>query len=84
MMILGARFPYVSPAGRIGNSYFVDGGYFDNSGAGITHEMILELQRIINDSLQINPNHYLKKLKFYILHTTNSPLEEGRIEKIHP
>jgi hypothetical protein len=84
MMILGARFPYVSPAGRIGNSYFVDGGYFDNSGAGITHEMILELQRIINDSMQINPNHYLQKLKFYIIHTTNSPLEEGRIEKIHP
>ena len=37
MVILGARFPYVSPAGRIRNNYFVDGGYFDNSGAGVVH-----------------------------------------------
>ena len=42
--IMGARFPYVSPAGRIDQEfregsakphYFVDGGYFDNSGAGV-------------------------------------------------
>ena len=38
--ILGARFPYLSPAGRIGRNYFVDGGYFDNSGAGVVQEMI--------------------------------------------
>ncbi len=84
MTILGARFPYVSPAGRISNSYFVDGGYFDNSGAGVTHEMILELQRMITDSLQTDSSHYLKKLRFYVLHTTNSPLGEGKISKVHP
>ena len=84
LTILGARFPYVSPAGRIRNSYFVDGGYFDNSGAGVTHEMILELQRVITDSLRMDSSHYLKKLRFYILHTTNSPLGEGEITKIHP
>jgi hypothetical protein len=39
-VVLGARFPYVSPAGRIGDDYYVDGGYFDNTGAGIVHEML--------------------------------------------
>src|SRR5690606_139802 len=42
-VVLGARFPYVSPAGRIENNYFVDGGYFDNSGAGAVHEMLQQL-----------------------------------------
>lgn len=84
LTILGARFPYVSPAGRIRNSYFVDGGYFDNSGAGVTQEMILELQRMITDSLQKDSSHYLRKLRFYVLHTTNSPLGEGEISKVHP
>lgn len=84
MVILGARFPYISPAGRIRNNYFVDGGYFDNSGAGVIHEMIIELQRMITDSLQKNPGHYLGKLRFYVVHTTNSPLEEASVKKVHP
>ena len=42
-VILGARFPYVSPGGSIGNESYVDGGYFDNTGAGIIHEMMQEL-----------------------------------------
>jgi hypothetical protein len=84
MAVLGARFPYVSPAGRIRNNYFVDGGYFDNSGAGVVHEMIIELQRMISDSLQKDPAHYLGKLRFYVLHTTNSPLEEASVKKVHP
>ena len=83
-MILGARFPYVSPAGRIRNNYFVDGGYFDNSGAGVVHEMIIELQRMIHDSLQKDPAHYLGKIRFYVVHTTNSPLEENDVSKVHP
>jgi hypothetical protein len=84
LVIMGARFPYVSPAGRINEHYFVDGGYFDNSGAGFVHEMILELQRLIRDSLSTNNNHYLKKLKFFVLHTTNSPLSGAEINKVHP
>ncbi|MGL6269921.1 MAG: hypothetical protein ACRC2O_18455, partial [Chitinophagaceae bacterium] len=84
MVILGARFPYVSPAGRIRNNYFVDGGYFDNSGAGVVHEMIIELQRMIGDSLQKDKAHFLRKLRFFVLHTTNSPLEEAVLQKVHP
>ena len=83
-IVLGARFPYFSPAGRLGNDYFVDGGYFDNSGAGVIHEMILDLQDLIHDSLTINPNHPYKKIKFHIIHITNktaSIIEKG---KVHP
>ena len=77
--ILGARFPYLSPAGRIGDNYFVDGGYFDNSGAGVVQEMI---RGIINigkkDSIANGPGSTLyqqvRKLHFKVLHITNSPV----------
>ncbi|HMN07031.1 MAG TPA: hypothetical protein PKD45_15050 [Flavobacteriales bacterium] len=50
--MLSARFPYVSPAGGVPmgtdsikrTDYFVDGGYFDNSGAGLVLEMLMELR----------------------------------------
>lgn len=44
-----ARFPYVSPTGRIDNGdateRFVDGGYFDNSGATTLTEIYNDLRR---------------------------------------
>ena len=83
-VVLGARFPYFSPAGSIKNQYFVDGGYFDNSGAGVVHEMILELQKIIIDSLLTNPNHPYKKIRFHVIHIANQPSEDIKIQKIHP
>jgi hypothetical protein len=81
---LGARFPYFSPAGRIGDQYFVDGGYFDNSGAGVVHEMILDLQSMIMDSIKNNPQHPYQKIRFNVLHITNQTETEKKIEKIHP
>jgi Patatin-like phospholipase len=94
-LVMGARFPYISPAGRIDEyidkdnvkeHYFVDGGYFDNSGAGVVNEMMIEMQRIIG-SLNNKPTDtsyaYLKKLQFYIIHATNSPIGEPKIEKVH-
>lgn len=99
-MVMGARFPYVSPAGRIDqhlkkinspgedsiiNHYFVDGGYFDNSGAGVVHEMILGLQELrkefITKDTQFN---YLNKLVFYVIHITNSPSASNALKKVHP
>jgi hypothetical protein len=50
-VVLGARFPYVSPGGSIGNESYVDGGYFDNTGAGIIHEMMQELDSYIKCQL---------------------------------
>jgi len=81
---LGARFPYFSPAGRIGNQYFVDGGYFDNSGAGVVHEMLLDLHSMIMDSIRSNPQHPYKKIRFNVLHITNETETEKSIEKTHP
>lgn len=95
VVVMGARFPYISPAGRIDEElkkdsvkahYFVDGGYFDNSGAGVVNEMILEMRRL-TDSLVKNNNDtsyaYLQKLDYYIIHATNSPIGDPKIEKVH-
>ena len=83
-VVMGARFPYISPAGRIDSSYYVDGGYFDNSGAGFVHEMMMELRRMITDTLQRNPNHYYKNLKFYVVHSQNGGNGDKLLKKIHP
>ena len=83
-VVLGARFPYFSPAGRLGNDYYVDGGYFDNSGAGVVHEMILDLQQLISDSLKINANHPYKKIRFNIIHITNQSDVKELTKRTHP
>jgi hypothetical protein len=103
--VLGARFPYVSPAGGIAytvkkvlrkehkqkkdtldvkhNLSFVDGGYFDNSGGGIVHEMMQEIEKMRNDSTH-KLSASLKKLKFHLIHLTNSPYTETSLNAIHP
>lgn len=83
-MVLGARFPYMSPGGKLAESYFVDGGYFDNSGAGVVHEMLLELNRISN-----NPTDTLsgivRKFDYYVLHLSNTPyVIPDSTHRIHP
>ncbi|PSL44809.1 hypothetical protein CLV51_105181 [Chitinophaga niastensis] len=77
--ILGARFPYLSPAGRIKDQYFVDGGYFDNSGAGVIQEIIRGITNIADDDLRENGANstlykQISKLNFKVLHITNSPV----------
>lgn len=90
--ILGARFPFVSPAGRIDQlrdstirpHYFVDGGYFDNSGAGVVQEMI----RLINNYARTSKDPVIRaraaKLRFVILHITNSPPGSAVLEVVKP
>ncbi|MEO6289589.1 MAG: patatin-like phospholipase family protein, partial [Ginsengibacter sp.] len=86
--ILGARFPYLSPAGRIANNYFVDGGYFDNSGAGVVQEMIRGILNIAADDSLHNGTLYkqIRRLHFKILHITNSPinLDSSNIKPVAP
>jgi predicted acylesterase/phospholipase RssA len=89
-VILGARFPYVSPAGRIRNNYYVDGGYFDNSGAGAVHEMIIQLNQWVQDSSwysqfpRLKNLQLAKKLRWYVIHITNASPDPVRLEKVHP
>lgn len=99
--LLGARFPYLSPAGRIDKvypraetynkvrdsivpNYFVDGGYFDNSGAGVVQEMIRVILNINKDSSGTSFGNRAAKLRFVVLHITNSPLGESALTKISP
>jgi hypothetical protein len=84
-VVLGASFPYVSPAGRVDSAgkedkanYFVDGAYFDNSGSGVVSEMVNILLR---DPLYLA---HQQKLKIYILHIANSPNEGVPLEKVNP
>jgi hypothetical protein len=79
-VVMGARFPYVSPAGRIGKENFVDGGYFDNTGSGIVHEMLQYLDSMIyhNDTTLYNT------LRFHLLHVSNTSLKEIADQPIHP
>jgi hypothetical protein len=100
-VVLGASFPYLSPAGRIDkkikikkdnvikevceSEYFVDGGYFDNSGAGVTNEMIIGMmQLMIADTAFLSG--YKDKLDFFILHITNNPTggEKSVLTKVNP
>lgn len=89
-VILGARFPYMSPAGRIRDNYFVDGGYFDNSGAGAVHEMILQLNQWVHDSSWFSQYPRLRqlqlseKLRWYVIHITNASPDPVVLKKVHP
>jgi hypothetical protein len=100
-VVMGARFPYVSPAGRIdehlaprGNEsdkkqntrphYFVDGGYFDNSGAGVVQEMIRAIQLQADTTRDQNFRRRYDKLKFIVLHITNSPVGSALLEPVSP
>jgi len=88
--ILGARFPYLSPAGRIGNSDFVDGGYFDNSGAGVVQELIRQIvtlgiiARSDSNALDDSLSKQIKRIRFHVLHIVNSPIIEVPDSTIKP
>ncbi len=90
-VVLGASFPYLSPAGRIDHkpcdtcsyepNYFVDGGYFDNSGAGAVFEVIFALRQL----LETEPfAAFRNKLDFTVLHVTNDPEENVKLGSINP
>lgn len=82
--ILGARFPYLNPAGGIGDSYFVDGGYIENSGAGIVHEIIMACKALL-DTTQ-NPRLILlkNKISYRVIHLANSTPRKFVSRRIHP
>ncbi len=99
--ILGARFPFISPAGRIDSyrsptpesknpsdtlraNYFVDGGYFDNSGAGVVQEMIRAMLLTIRSSKDPLFRQRCSKLSIRILHITNSPQGNVPLSPIGP
>lgn len=99
-VVLGASFPYVSPAGRIDGLkflsagptefpfYFVDGGYVDNSGAGVVHEMIIKLNSLRDSICRSNTDTILRsscqKISFYVMHISNGPEGDVLLKKVNP
>lgn len=91
-MITSARFPYISPAGRIARQhgehdeehYFVDGGYFDNSGAGVVLEMIQHIERLKADTNPPPKLKHIRKLMPFVLHISNSPQDEQVLRSVLP
>ncbi|MBL0743434.1 patatin-like phospholipase family protein [Chryseolinea lacunae] len=84
-VVLGARFPYISPAGSIDENYFVDGGYFDNTGAGVVHEMLQQLDSLYRGGgLDKNDSMLYSRLSFKLIHLSNSALESSGSSGIHP
>ena len=80
---MSARFPFLSPAGYIGDGKqkhrFVDGGYVDNSGAETTIEMLRSLvssQGGTDRPNPANPDIYI------LLHIGNAP--ECDVAKLNP
>lgn len=82
--VLSSRFPYVSPAGKVFDRYYVDGGYFDNSGAGAVLEFIHELNRFMADTTGAGMARYASRFTFHILHLTNSEIVSMPSHDIHP
>lgn len=84
--VLGARFPYVSPAGKLVEDYYVDGGYFDNTGAGIVQETlthVLSIMKQRKDEKQEIAKIY-DKLEFKVLYLNNSSLVTSDPSEINP
>ncbi|MBV6646174.1 MAG: patatin-like phospholipase family protein, partial [Cyclobacteriaceae bacterium] len=72
--IMSSRFPYVSPAANVRNHFFVDGGYFDNSGAGPTVETMKWLDKQWDRlGVKIGVDSLHQKIHYQVIHHTNSP-----------
>ena len=82
--VLSSRFPYVSPAGKVFDRYYVDGGYFDNSGAGVVLEFINELNQFLADTTRRAIMQYRDRFTFHIVHITNSQIVQRPSGDIHP
>lgn len=82
--VLSSRFPYVSPAGKVFDRYYVDGGYFDNSGAGTVLDFIQELNQFLSDSAHADVIKMRDRFTFHIVHITNSEIVHSPSSDIHP
>ncbi len=64
--------------------YFVDGGYFDNSGAGVVQEMMRAM--LIQADTSTDPvfKKRVAKLHLVVLHITNSPVGVAPLGSVGP
>ncbi|MBS1660440.1 MAG: hypothetical protein JST68_05250 [Bacteroidetes bacterium] len=75
---LSARFPFISPAGKMGPGFhFMDGGGKDNSGASTSEAIFIRLSKEMQQEHAAHPNSELdslmQKVKFFFVSITNNP-----------
>ena len=78
---LSARFTYVSPAGTLVRDghvqgHAVDGGYFENSGATTTHEIL----KAIDQLTDTDPGW--KRVHVVVIHISNEPVNPAHPDKM--
>jgi hypothetical protein len=81
---LSARFPYISPSGKMGPDFhFMDGGGKDNSGAGTSAGIFFALSRYIGNELAHGRDSgytaLLHKLRIYFVSISNSATTSLRV-----
>jgi hypothetical protein len=77
---MSARFTYVSPAGTLVkdgkvHGRVVDGGYFENSGATTTLEVLLTIDQLALE------NERWKKVDPIVIHISNEPVDPSTVDK---
>jgi hypothetical protein len=82
--MLSARFPYISPSGKMGPAYhFMDGGGKDNSGASTSAGIFYALSRAIGHEEALSRDtayiSLLRKLRIYFVSISNSATTTLRI-----
>jgi|GEM_PF-792921 len=81
---LSARFPYISPSGKMGPAFhFMDGGGKDNSGAATSAAIFYALSRHIELELERSSDSayvsLLRKLRIYFVSISNSATTTLRV-----
>ncbi|GGG36943.1 hypothetical protein GCM10011344_42260 [Dokdonia pacifica] len=72
-MLLNARFPYVSPAGRVTNiGQFADAGYYDNIGSYSTHILVNTFKKVVSTHYP----EYKDRFDVRVLIIANNPHED--------
>jgi hypothetical protein len=72
---LSARFPYISPAGKLDQgNHFLDGGIKENSGAETSYEIFQRLTKV--QSWKKKDSEAWGKIKFYFISIDNRPDSE--------
>src|SRR5260221_4358720 len=75
---LSARFPFISPSGKMGPGYhFMYGGGKDNSGASTSEAIFISLCKEMQKEKLAHPlsemDSLMQKLRFYFISITNNP-----------
>ncbi|MDB5141860.1 MAG: hypothetical protein JWQ66_573 [Mucilaginibacter sp.] len=65
--MLSARFPFVSPTGKIGDQHFADGGNIENSGAETSLEVEQVFKKVLDSLAKTDPIYLRVRIHFLSL-----------------